>query len=308
MNNRGFGALALILAALAAPAQAAEECLAGSIDQVGKCLKRHAFVQKTLARELHGIEARQPQAPAPFDTNLLATQLAGRLARGEALPLPGAPGEWLLHVRAAEINSEGLLGEAGDDALLALVWLRYRLADGDDTDQRPRIEVRAHLDIGELQGENAFMGAEASETLPACIDPEDNSGNSGYSRFDGAFRLLHLNGRRLLAASVSRSEGYAGGGGSFSGEMLFDVRDGRLVPIACYALANYQMFGGDWNPDGTRQHPEAFAAWRLRIRPGRPWPVLQLQPVTRHTAGATLRWDAARSYYVAVPQHGKGKK
>ncbi|MFZ2266823.1 MAG: hypothetical protein WAV95_04515 [Azonexus sp.] len=309
MTNKTRLAVLLGLGLTAMAASADQKCVAGSIDQVGKCLGRPAAVRQVIDRELHGIEAAPLRAP--FDTRLLATQIAGDVALGEVARLNSGPrSDWMLLIRRAEVDREGRLVAAGDGTPFRLAWLRYQPAPagkkGQETDgeRRPLIELKAMAEIAELLPDDRTAGetAGAPGSLPACVDPEggDNS-NGPYTTLNGEYRWLQLSPkRRVLLAGVSRSEGYAGGGGSFAGELMLEVRDGVLVPIACYAISRYQMFGGNWNPDGTREHPESFAAWKLHIQPGGQWPKLRLQPTSPATPAAMLVWDAGRGLYVEV--------
>jgi len=309
MRNKACLAVLLCCGLAAIPARADQKCVAASIDRVGKCLGRPAPVRKVIDRELHGIESAPVQAP--FDTRLLATQIAGDFALGDAARLKGGErGDWMLLIRHGEADREGRLVPAGNAAPFRLAWLRYSApapAKGQAAGgQRPLVELRAMAEIADLLPEEgaADDSGEASGSRPACVDPEGGENMSGpYTSFTGDFRWLQLSpGHRVLLAGVSRSEGYAGGGGSFSGELMLDVRDGVLVPIACYAISRYQMFGGNWNPDGTREHPESFAAWRLVVQPAKPWPKLRLRPTSPATPAASLIWDSAREQYVEVPR------
>lgn len=307
MINKACLAALLGLGLVAIPASADQKCVAGSIDQVGKCLGRPAAVRKVIDRELRGVEATPLRAP--FDTRLLATQIAGDFALGEvARPGGGPRNDWMLMIRRAEVDREGRLVEAGNGTLFRLAWLRYEPAparqkgQAAEVDARPLVQLKAMAEIADLLPDESSAGdaGGAPTGLPDCVDPEGGENMLGaYTALTGNFQWLKLSAtRRVLLAGVSRSEGYAGGGGSFSGEVMLEVRDGVLVPIACYAVSRYQMFGGNWNPDGTREHPESFAAWKLRIQPGGQWPKLQLLPTSPATPAATLVWDAVRGQYV----------
>ena len=151
------------------------------------------------------------------------------------------------------------------------------------------------------------MGAgQVADGVPIvpCIDPEANgaeddyNSGEGYPEIGGVFHWITLSPQhKLLAAPVGRTEGYAGGGGSFTGEILFELRGDTMNPVACYATSRYQMFGGEWNPDGSRQHPESQAGWRLKATGTGRWPSLRLIPVTANTPSATLVWDATLGFY-----------
>lgn len=292
-------------------AWAAQECVAGSIDQAGKCLGQPAAVRKVINRELRGSAA--PPLLAPFDTRLLATQIAGNFAQGEVARIAGGPrSDWMFLIRSSAPDREGRLVSSNDETPYRLAWIRYSAAPAPRKgqtaadDPRPLIELKAMAEIVDLLPADLPPGDTAGEpqTTPDCVNPEGDENMSGpYTALNGDFRWLQLSPRqRVLIAGVSRSEGYAGGGGSFTGEVMLNVRDGVLVPIACYAIARYQMFGGDWNPDGSRQHPESFAAWKLVVRPGKQWPNLRLQPTSLHTRAASLSWDPVRRQYVEAKE------
>ncbi len=310
-SHNSCAAALLILGLAALPAWADQKCVAASIDQVGKCFGKAAPVQRAMNRELYGIDPQTHRAP--FDTRLLASQIAGDFATGEIAPLAGGSrNDWMFLIHGAEVDHEGRLVASGRQGPEHLTWIRYlptasRASTGDaSSDQRPVIEVKAIAAVSELlppQDAPRDAATDAS-TFPDCVSPEgkrDEEYNLGsnYTALAGNFRWLRLSSRhRVLVAEVSRSEGYAGGGGTFTGEVLLDVRDGTFVPIACYAVSRYQMFGGKWNPDGTRQHPESYAAWRLVVVPGGEWPKLRLRPTSSSTPATTLVWDKTRGRYV----------
>ena len=182
---------------------------------------------------------------------------------------------------------------------------------------RPVIQLKALAHIDDLmlnkpasdsnqnEGEKAF-------SLQDCVNPESEAENDPagpYEQMAGRYRWLRLSsGRQLLAAQIRRSEGYAGGSGSFTAELLLDIRDGKLVPVGCYAVSRYQMFGGSWNRDGTRQHPESIAAWKPVPLPGGKWPKIRLQPTTAATPSAILVWDEVRGQYIEDVRKGKKRK
>ena len=285
-------------------AQAAETCVARSIDQVGKCsAKRGSRVQQIIDRELRGLEPPATKVAAPFNADLLATQIAGGYAKGEAWPVDVKRGEWVLASNPARLDADARLELRSDITVTTLALLHWQAAHqpvGDAPPVRPQVQLLA---AGEVQGMLAGQAsAEKTATnLPQCIDPDGHEGND--FRLSGSFRWLMLGKQRVLAATVNRSEGYAGGGGHFTSSMLFAIRGDQVVPVACFSQENYQMFGGNWNPDGTREHPEARAAWRMktRARASSAWPDLLLQPLTRDTPGATLVWDDQRALYVLAP-------
>lgn len=303
----------LLLALLAQPALAAKTCLSHSFDQVSRCRLRH------VDQSMPGNPPPTP-APAPFPPNLLASQIGQRVATGEAYPISGGDGkDWVLLISAARLtpDSNVIADDYAADKQLAII--RYQPVkkaalpeESEQPEPRPTLQLRALGQTRELlRSENADEErAEAELSLPECIDPEPSSANPGiYPDIGTDYRWLRLSPQhRVLAASIHRGEGYAGGGGSFDAELLLDLRDGKLVPIACYAVSHYQMFGGEWNPDGTRQHPESSAKWKRIIQPGGEWPALRLKATTPGTPSATLIWNPQRGQYVGQVDVRSGKK
>lgn len=312
MSSPNSCAIVLLILGLATvPAWADQKCLAASIDQVGKCPGKPAQVQRAIDRELHGIDPHAPRAP--FDTRLLATQIAGDFAIGEIATLAGGSrNDSMFLIHGAGVDHEGRVVASGRREAERLAWIRYLPAAAKSGmrdksgDRRPVIEVKAIALVSELLPPQDASGnaAPANSAFPDCVIPkgkmdEDDGPGGNYVDLTGKFRWLRLSSRhRVLVAEVSHSESYAGGGGTFTGEVLLDVRSGALVPIACYAVSRYQMFGGGWNPDGTRQHPESYAAWRLAVVRGDEWPNLLLRSTSPSTPGTMLVWDEIHGRYV----------
>ena len=312
-NDRVIRVAAVLLAiGLATPAMAAETCVARAIDKVGKCNKR-PFVKRIIDQQLRGVTPAPPTRPDNVDGDFLATRLAGRLATGTWAPVDIRRGEWALLIEAAQVGpptnySLSPIESERAGRRVALVAITADAAPHDREEQgKPIVSILSTTGIF-TTGDTLLAG---QPSVPKCVDPEMlagdefNSGDGGYPdvgypTFGAAFRWLTISPQhKLLAMTVGRSEGYAGGGGSFAGEILLDQRDGTLVPVACYAISRYQMFGGDWNADGTRQHPESQAAWDVRPVGKGAWPNLQLKPTTEDTPSATLVWDEQARLYRA---------
>jgi hypothetical protein len=283
------------------PAVAGEECTAQSFDKVGQCHKRR-FVKRYIDEQLRGIDPPAPLAPDGIDANLLATQLVGGMATGDWSPVSGGTREWILVAKQADVGAAPTYALASEyDAqptLIALVKVTRAAANA--ADGKPIVTVIARSDSltkgTEADGKPDQPLAQ-SRTVP-CVNPDPGGDDGGYPTIAGQFRWFRVSAKhRVLAATVSRNEGYAGGGGSFLAEILFDVANARLVPVGCYAVSRYQMFGGEWNPDGSRQHPESQAAWTLRKIGKQDWPTLRLQAMTLSTPSATLIWDAKSGHY-----------
>lgn len=300
--------LALVLLGSNGLARAADTCTAHSVDEVGNCPAMHhdRHVQRVVQREIQGEPAPEPESP-PFDSNLLATQISGDFSVGQVARVrSGMTGDWVLAIKPGVLNKDGeLIGAQPDAGSVQLALLRWQPApatgSGENGEgQRPVVQLRAMFDASDVLAQAAnFEG-------PACVNPDQSAASGDYD-LTGDYRWLSLGaGHRVLAASLDHEEGYAGGSGSFQAMLLLDVQGEHLVPIACYAVDNFQMFGGEWNPDGTREHPQAHSAWQLHVhpRPGASWPDLVLRPLTHATAGARLIWDAAHKHYVEAPSVG----
>lgn len=334
----------LCLAALTAPAHGAEKCLASSIDQVGQCAAfQGSGVPATIDREIKG--KTPAHQPPPFDQTLAATRIFGNTATGEAWPIaPPAPGKaaaharnastWVLLIQAAVPDDQGQLTAnrpgAAPGAPDALALLRYTPADESAARSRPTLQV-----LGLLQGAQTYLedGSDDPSVVQPCHTPGESEPQT-MQTLGPPFAWVSVGAHQLLTATASRSEGYAGGGGNFTSRMLMQLREGDLRIVACYSVENYQMFGGDWNPDGSRQHPETLSRWAMQVqpapsaRPGKagrasqgspgradgadgasgtpaaapaPWPDLLLKPLTRATPSGRMVWDADRDYYVPAP-------
>ena len=281
-----------------------EVCHTGRADQAGRCEGR-SFAPQVVSSELQGAQA-QPRTP-PVEADLLATQLLGRLASGELYPVAGADDQWVLVASAGQLvehvpndyqirpRSSGM----GEEVLLTAL-LHWQPSDG---------ERKGVMQVLATTGSIAAMTGKAAGHPPCVVPVTDDlaPGEAGdgalYPVQDGAFHWQVLSAQhRVLAAAVSRSEGYAGGGGEFNADVLLEVRDGALWPVACHATDSYQMIAGNWNPDGTREHDEYQASWVLQPMAGQAaWPRLQLRALTDQAQGAWLAWDADKGYYVAEP-------
>lgn len=296
--NRLYPVTATVLAALIGiwDARAAETCTAHSIDQLGRCT-RTPSAKAAIDREIRGRDSPKREQPGDIDGDMVATQLTGGHAKGEWSHIAGSRSDWILVVRRGAVisGSEAEIVPVTNDAPTLLIVLAHITPSNDD---KVKVNVIATAD--------RISSGAAGE--PLCVDPEDRKGqefnsNGGYPDLPGKYRWITLSPKnRVLAATVARSEGYAGGGGTFTGTVLLAVRRGRLVRIACYAASRYQMFGGDWNADGTRQHPESAASWTMVSGRQGIWPVLRLVPATSRTPAATLVWDPAKGWYRIKPE------
>lgn len=299
-SNRVVIPAVLVLLAVSMDAQAATACTARSIDHVGRCTGT-ALARKTVREQLAGVpSAATRPAPPWLDANLLATQLTGALAQGALLPVERSPRLWLLLMTQAQYTVEPRSGdvqvigenavEPGDLPQAALIEVQVPRSG------KPVVALRARLDT--------------SGWGRHCPSPEDSGqeasalSSDAYSALVEPVRWLPLSqGHRILSVGLSRQEGYAGGGGSFSAVQLIDVSTDPPRNLGCFATGRYQMFGGNWNADGTREHPESAASWTLRLqRNGSRYPPIRFHPTTPNTPAMTLQWHAPSGRYeVAKP-------
>ncbi|TMV55071.1 hypothetical protein FGG78_38230, partial [Thioclava sp. BHET1] len=231
MQSKTIATLLVIGAALALfphPSHSAEHCHSATIDGVGTCHHR-AFAKRAENQELRGVLIPAPSAPAGVDGNLLATELARATSTGRWHRIGGTPDQWALEVRAATVGPapEFALRDGQDDSNLRFVALVQLVA------AKPGGKITVKL-LGETESlvagtdaedpdpESGQTAAAAATGSVPCVDPEaldhseyDSSG--GYPDIAGGFHWLRLSASHtVLAAEVSRTEGYAGGGGTFT--------------------------------------------------------------------------------------------
>lgn len=322
MAQYRFFPLACALA-LSAPfaAVAAQQCLANSIDQVGRCAAfRGTGVPALVDRELRGVVA-SPQVQPPFAPDLAATRIMGHIAQGQAWPIQRMPAahsasstktgkgsDWVLVTYPARLDKDGQLQRGHDESPQALFWLRWTPGPTAEAAPTPRATLQVVAQWRNVDAVLSDAAAEPNAQAVPCVDPSGDAGDAPQ-QLGPPFGWFALGKKWLLTATASRSEGYAGGGGDFASRVLLDVRAGQLLPVACHSVRNYQMFGGDWNEDGTRQHPEALSQWRLVVQRGGArhhkqgagaleWPDLLVQPLTRKTPAARLVWSPEQGHYV----------
>lgn len=290
------------------PMATAESCHSHGLSSVGDCKRSRRAVRE----QLRGIEPQQASPPAGMDTSLLATQLSGTLSVGEVFPITDSPySDWLLLAYPSSINPVNLAPtpRKADQQPTLVAAIRWSQPAPSDSQAKPTATVLA-LTKNALIPEQAVGdpgGEQEAKSSPGglyCVIPKNKTEGSDPGRYSeySKLRWMQLSPkRRVLVATISRSEGYASGGGSFEAELLVDAAtDGSLRPIACYATKNFQMVAGEWNQDGTRNHAEYQAGWKLVIdrNSHAEWPRLRLLPTTRQTSGATLVWSPQRHQYV----------
>ncbi|WP_321882992.1 hypothetical protein [Paraburkholderia bannensis] len=309
--------LCVVLASNASPA-AAESCHSHDLSGVGHC-HENRYARNVVRTQLMGMaQAQQQTPPSSMNTTLLATQLTGELATGVVYPVANSAGhDWVMLTYPASVAPDAsrysyysLSTSHADDNPALLAVIHWTQPAGKADDDKPTATVLAMSSDALIPGQtkddssNDSAAKSPSKKPLACVVPKSESEGSDpgvYSSY-AQFRWLQLSAQhRVLAATLTRNEGYAGGGGSFSAELLLDISaDGELSPIACYAVNSYQMIAGEWNQDGTRQHEEYQSGWKLVIAHGsrQAWPQLRLVPTTNSTSGATLVWDAQAQHYV----------
>ena len=129
-------------------------------------------------------------------------------------------------------------------------------------------------------------------------EPFENDDTS-YPNPSVAARWIQLApGNRVLAVDLHRMEGYAGGGADFNATVLLALEGGTLRRVAAFQSGYGKLLAGNWNEDGTREHIEANAEWKLKVFPGKTnWPVLKLIATTPRTRSAWLVWNADLRIY-----------
>ena len=276
--------LALLLAAIPGWAEA-RRCAARDLADADRCNRSSPAAQTVFDREMRGIAPPAPDPVAPpawLDTDLLETQLFGLeegASRGapDFWPVPGWP----------EPDAFLMVAKRPDGP--AAVLLRFV---SPTAEARPEVRIIARMDA---------MPEDA-----ACAPPRggDTSRNSPYELVPESPAVMPLRaGTTVLRFRLAASEGYAGGGASFEAVMLGVVDNGSVRPIACIEVHGYQMFAGEWNRDGTRQHEIAEDEWHLSL--GRPGPDGYRDIVARPAgrgAAVIYRWNPAARTYVIAPK------
>lgn len=287
---------------------ASEECIAKSLSQLGKCHK-HGFVKGILEKELNGRPiVSERQLPTQLHPDMLATLLMGVFAKGELSAVDGSRTHWVLRTHSAPdkefsqpqmpeflTDKRRILGQS------FLYLLQFDPSSAQLMNQlKPVVTVLAQHPLSSVteDGDEQFGGLTG---VSDCAILDEGNSPGSFTSLDGRFRWQTLGlGRKVLAVRISRSEGYAGGFGSFAAEVLLDVRNQQMIPIACYSTENYQMFGGNWNPDGSREHSEKMSAWRLFVGNRGEWPELNLRAMTRKTDSYTFNWNINLQQYRLV--------
>ena len=296
------------------PVAGAESCRSHDLSGVGHC-KVIRYARKVVREQLQGIEPQQISPPVGMDATLLATQLSRTLSVGNVYPVHGSSfHDWALLAYPSSVNPADLTlaGRRTDQQPSLVAVIRWSQPGPSDSQVKPTATVLALTKKTLIPGQTDDASDSERETKSAadslyCVVPKsetDGSDPGSYPEYS-KFRWLQLSPKhRVLVATITRNEGYAGGGGSFEAELLVDTTaDGSLRPIACYATNSYQMIAGEWNQDGTRNHDEYQAGWKLVVdRQSREeWPRLRLRPTTAGTSGATLVWDGQRQQYINYP-------
>ena len=154
---------------------------------------------------------------------------------------------------------------------------------------------------GPLRADWKDAGIEVPDDLtdyPSTI-PVRTSVPHELHRFDLAdYRISQ--GARVFGLRWSFSVPYSGGGADWEGLTLFELKDGALRTVLTEPMYHFAMYGGDWNPDGTRQHPTVEESVILRIARGSTdgYQNLELRRTERKVQWRrTLRWSTRCDCY-----------
>ncbi len=300
--------LAIVLISASSIAAKAESCHSRDLSDVGHC-NGNRYARKVVREQLEGVPPSVVSPPRELDGSLLATQLSGELSDADIYPVLGGDGrDWVLvGYRAVMTSARFKMQRDGYQPSPSLIAILRWTPTPADSETKPGAAVLAMSKRALIPSdrEDERAGGEDSLIGPSCVVPrgETEESDPGYYDTYRGFRWLTLSSHhRILTATIDRSEGYAGGGGSFEAELLIDIGEGGVLrPVACYATNSYQMLAGEWNHDGTRQHHEYQSSWKLVVDSRgrqREWPMLRLSPITSNTAGATLVWDSTQKQYV----------
>lgn len=118
-----------------------------------------------------------------------------------------------------------------------------------------------------------------------------------WQRFDLAPYQIRP-GEMAFGMRAGWSEGYAGGGASFSALYLFRIDGSHLRVVFAQPMSFVKSIAGDWNPDGTREHDMSDASNTLVILPGKTDGFFNIQLRQQGEKWRrTLKWSAAKQRY-----------
>ena len=273
-------ALATLLAPGEAAAQAASSGHVRSLDEVPGTL-RSPEARATWAREMQGRtppdllgeSQRAGLTPEQIRSALVPASDAGHLALAGARRWPQQPGKL---VAIACVKDAAPRFDHGPDCRdLAGEGLRIYLGVLEATgDGAPRTIARlgplASGAVGTLPP--LAWNGRAGTDMPIVMEADDGTAPATtdvapaiWERFDlAAYRLGE--GAPAFGLRGGWSEGYAGGGATFTALYLFELRDGALRAVFGAPISMFKNLAGEWNDDGTRQHDISEAANIVQVR------------------------------------------
>lgn len=187
--------------------------------------------------------------------------------------------------------------------------------DGDDRQVYPAVlekrgaqlhrvaELGLFFTDNSLVAPDLYWSGDAGLELPQKLEEVDedhmptghpyvrNAVPDQWDEFDFARNELS-NGGYAFVLRGSWSEGYAGGGASWSALYLFEVKNGALSLVFGAPMSMLKNLAGDWNEEGTRQYDIAQASNVLVVLPATHHGYHDLQVRTRgYKTGDTYRWS-----------------
>lgn len=239
---------------------------------------------------------------------LLATQLEKRLANGKLNPINNSRNLWMLEISIQDRT----IFDAANVAHFFMISIDMPKAKQQSQGViKPQISVIGSVDSINLSQTirsnmpRQFLGKNLQPLKNYCIDPNgDNSqskdnNDEKYPLIESTWQLKKLShSHTVLIGNRSRFEGYAGGGAGATAEMLFDIRAGQLMPIACYGVSSYESIAGDWHNDGTREHDESHTNWTVKLKGQKAWPDIRLISDEKKPSYITLQWREKEQYYL----------
>jgi hypothetical protein len=209
---------------------------------------------------------------------------------------PGPKERWVVVVGG---RSEGEMGQALD-VRLAVVEVTRK------SQEEPSVRRLART-MGPLSPRAQFSLLPRDYWPSVCDEACDDGGFGPLLAGGAAISALDFAaydiapGERAFGVRTTRSEGYAGGFGSFETLSLFRIDGEVLVPILDVPIAVQKMLAGDWNKDQSRQHHYCQADLIVRMLPTAHGPSrLEFgERGGRHPL--RFAWDARRGSYSCEP-------
>lgn len=164
-----------------------------------------------------------------------------------------------------------------------------------DGESAPQLLAKFHLDADVL-----WPALHWDSYVPMSVDLEKSSElPEEWSSFDLANYALSDEGPPAFGLRGVWSEGYSGGGASFSALFLFQLDDGRLDPIFSVPIGMERDLAGEWNEDGTRQRDTAESSSIVIVEPTTTHGLHDLRVRERQgrSVGTIYRATTSRGYY-----------